>query len=173
MQALIQEGKVRYGGLSNHTVELMERAMQVGPVTSNQDQYSMLYRAIEHAVLPFSLQHGIGVLAWSPLASGFLTDDFDLESLDSRDFRRRHRFAQEPTFTKIKRVRETLHAIAQDHHKKMVDLVVAWVLRQPALTGAIMGIRNEREARTMIEGVGWQLTPQEIQAIEQALLILA
>ena len=132
----------------------------------------MLYREVEHAILPFSLQHGIGVLAWSPLASGFLTDDFDLESLDQRDFRRRHRFAQEPTFTRIKQVRETLRAIAQDHHKRMVDLAIAWVLRQPALTGAIMGIHNEREAMTMVDGIGWKLTPEEIQAIEQALAVL-
>ena len=172
MQALIQEGKVRYGGLSNHTVELMERAMKIASVTSNQDQYSMLHRAAEQDVLPFSWQRGIGVLAWSPLASGFLADDFDLESLDQRDFRRRHRFAQEPTFTGIKQVRETLRAIAQDHHKKMVDLAIAWVLRQPALTGAIVGIRNEREAMTMAGGVGWKLTPEELQAIEQVLAIL-
>lgn len=173
MQALIQEGKVRYGGLSNHPVELMERARKIAPITSNQDQYSMLYRVVEHDVLPFSLQYGIGVLAWSPLASGFLTDDFDLESLDSHDFRRRHRFAQKSTLTKLKQARETLHTIAQDHSKKMVDLAIAWVLRQPALTGAIMGIRNEQEAMTMAGGVGWKLTPEELQAIEQALAILA
>ena len=63
MRALIQEGKVRYGDLSNHPVELMERAMKIAPITSNQEQYSMLHRAIEHDILPFSLQHAIGVLA--------------------------------------------------------------------------------------------------------------
>ncbi len=78
MQTLIQEGKVRCGGLSNHTPDLMERAMTIAPITSNQDQYSMLHRAIERDVLPYSQQHNIGVLAWSPLASGFLTDGFDL-----------------------------------------------------------------------------------------------
>src|SRR5205807_890811 len=81
MQALIQEGKVRYGGLSNHTVDLMERALAVAPITSNQHQYSLLARVIEQDVLPFSEEHKIGVLCWSPLASGFLTDEFDLDSL--------------------------------------------------------------------------------------------
>src|SRR5947209_19722701 len=114
MQALIQEGKVRYGGLSNHTVELMERAMKIAPVTSNQHQYSMLHRAAEQDVLPFSCMCDFCLLAWSPLASGFLADDFDLDTLDAYDFRRRHRFAQEPTFTKINQVRATLCAIAQD-----------------------------------------------------------
>ena len=171
MQTLIQEGKVRYGGLSNHTPDLMERAMMIAPITSNQHQYSLLHRAIERDILPFSQQHNIGVLAWSPLASGFLTDGFDLESLDPQDFRRRRPFAQEPAFTRLKQLRATLQAIAQDHHKKMVDLAIAWVLRQPALTGAIMGIRSEQEAREMAGGLDWKLTDQELQAIEQALTL--
>jgi aryl-alcohol dehydrogenase-like predicted oxidoreductase len=171
MQALIQEGKVRYGGLSNHTLELMRRAMTVAPITSNQHQYNLLHRKIEQGVLPFSQQHGIGVLAWSPLASGFLTDGFDLESLDPHDFRRRHPYAEEPTYSRLKQLRSTLQAIAQDHHKKMADLAIAWVLRQTALTGAIIGIRNEQEAAEMVGGLNWQLTDQEIQTIEQALTL--
>ena len=171
MQTLIQEGKVRYGGLSNHTPDLMERAMTLAPITSNQHQYSLLHRDIERDVLPFSQQHNIGVLAWSPLASGFLADGFDLESLDPQDFRRRRPFAQEPAFTRLKQLRATLQAIAQGHHKKMVDLAIAWVLRQPALTGAIIGIRSEQEAREMAGGLDWKLTDQELQAIEQALTL--
>src|SRR2546423_6865035 len=171
MQTLIQEGKVRYGGLSNHTPDLMERAMTIAPITSNQDQYSLLHRAIERDVLPFSQQHNIGVLAWSPLASGFLTDGFDLESLDPQDFRRRRPFAQEPAFTRLKQLRAMLPTIAQYHHKNMVDLAIAWVLRQPALTGAIMGIRSEQEAREMAGGINWKLTDQETQVIEQALTL--
>ena len=170
MQALIREGKVRYGGLSNHTIELMQRAMKIAPITSNQHQYSMLERSIEDDVLPFSERQGIGVLAWSSLASGFLTDTFDVESLDARDFRRRHPFAQEPSYSRIRRVREMLRAIAQDHHKTMVDLAIAWLLRQPGLTGAIMGIRSEQDALTMTGGVDWMLSAQEIEAVEQALM---
>ncbi len=171
MQALIQEGKVRFGGLSNHTLELMQRAMTVAPITANQHQYNLLNRAIEHDVLPFSQQHNIGVLAWSPRASGFLTDGFDLESLDPHDFRRRHPYAEEQTYTRLKRLRSTLQAVAQDRHKKMVDLAIAWVLRHQAVTGAIIGIRNEQEAVEMVGGLDWQLTEQEIQAIEQALAL--
>jgi len=173
MQTLIREGKVRYGGLSNHTVDLVRRAMAVAPVTSNQHQYNLLHRAIERDILPFSQQHGIGVLAWSPLASGFLTDEFDLDSLDPQDFRRRRPYAEPQTYTRLKRVREMLQAIAQDHRKKLTDLAIAWVLRDPALTGAIIGIRSEHEALEMAGGVNWKLTGQEIQAIEQALALWA
>ena len=91
---------------------------------------------------------------------------------ENRDERRRQRpFAQEPAFTRLKQLRATLQTIAQNHHKKMVDLAIAWVLRQPALTGAIMGIRSEQEAREMAGGIDWKLTDQETQAIEQALAL--
>jgi aryl-alcohol dehydrogenase-like predicted oxidoreductase len=171
MQTLIQAGKVRYAGLSNHTLDLMERALTVAPITSNQHQYNLLYRDIENDVLPYSQLHNIGVLSWSPLASGFLADGFDLESLEPADFRRKHPYTQEPAATRLKQVRHVLQNIAQDHHKTMVDLALAWVLRQPALTGAIVGIRNEQEARTMANGIDWQLTDQELQTIEQALAV--
>jgi aryl-alcohol dehydrogenase-like predicted oxidoreductase len=169
MQALIVEGKVRFGGLSNHTVDLMERALSVAPITSNQHQYNMLNRDIEYDVLSFSQQHAIGVLCWSPLASGFLADGFDLDSLDPHDFRRRRRYAQEPAYSRLKQVRSTLETIARGHHKRLVDLAIAWVLRQPAVTGAIVGIRNEQEAIEMAGGISWKLAEPEIQAIEHAL----
>src|SRR5712692_1292295 len=169
MQNLIKEGKVRYGGLSNHTIELMQRAMTVAPITSNQHQYNLLNREIEQDVLPFSQQHTIGVLCWSPLASGFLADGFDLDSLDPDDFRRGLPYAQELVYSRLKQTRSMLEAIARDHHKKLVDLALAWVLRQPAVTGAIVGIRSEREAMEMAGGINWKLTEPEIQAIEHAL----
>jgi aryl-alcohol dehydrogenase-like predicted oxidoreductase len=169
MQTLIKEGKVRHGGLSNHTIELMQRAMTVAPITSNQHQYNLLNREIELDVLPFSQQHTIGVLCWSPLASGFLADGFDLDSLDPNDFRRRRPYAQEPIYSRLKELRRVLQTIAQDHYKTMAELVIAWVLRQPAVTGAINGIRSPQEALAMPGGLNWKLTDQELQTIEEAL----
>lgn len=169
MQTLIQEGKVRYGGLSNHTIELMQRAMTVAPIMSNQHQYNLLNRDIEHDVLPFSLQHTIGVLCWSPLASGFLVDGFDLDNLDPNDFRRGRPYAQEPTYSRLKELRHVLQTIAQDHHKTMAQLAIAWVLRQPAVTAAINGIRSPQEAQAMPGSLDWKLTDHELQTIEQAL----
>jgi aryl-alcohol dehydrogenase-like predicted oxidoreductase len=169
VQTLIQEGKVRYGGLSNHPVALMARAHALAPVTSNQANYSLLHRQIERDVLPFARGHGIGVLAWSPLESGYLTDHFDVEHLDPADFRRSRPFGQEPAASKLKELRATLTEIARHHQKTLVDLAIAWVLRQPGLTGAIMGIRSEQEARQMAGGVGWHLPDEDLAAIERAL----
>jgi aryl-alcohol dehydrogenase-like predicted oxidoreductase len=145
--------------------------MKVAPITSNQHLYNLLNREIEQDVLPFSLQHNIGVLAWSPIASGFLTDDFDLESLDPQDFRRQHPYSREPTSTRLKHLRKVLHAIAQEHKKRMVDIAIAWILKHPAVTGAIIGIRNGQEAAEMAGGINFSLTDGEIQAIEQALTL--
>ncbi|HEX9057428.1 MAG TPA: aldo/keto reductase [Ktedonobacterales bacterium] len=168
LHTLIREGKVRYGGLSNHPIELIARAMRIGPVTATQYQYSLLHADIERDILPFARQSGIGVLAWSPLASGFLTDGFDLDALDPADFRRRHPLAQEPGYTRLRRLRDSLGSIARRQNKTLSELAIAWVLRQPALTGAIMGIRNEREARAMIGGLDWELSAEDLNAIEAA-----
>ncbi len=94
LQTLIGEGKVRHGGISNHPAEAVERALEVGPVAALQYQYSLLHREHDNDILPLAERHDIGVLAWSPLASGFLADDFDLDALEPDDFRHRHPFAQ-------------------------------------------------------------------------------
>src|SRR5258708_36240838 len=122
MQTLIQEGKVRYGGLSNHPIDLVQRAMTVAPITSNQHQYNLLHRAIEHDVLPFSQQHGIGVLAWSPLASGFLTGDFDLDSLAAQDFRRRPPYAEAQTYSRLHQLRQIPQPTPQHPPKHLTTL---------------------------------------------------
>ena len=169
LQTLIQEGKVRYGGLSNHPVALMERVLALGPIASNQHQYNLLNREIERDVLPFSQEHNIGVLCWSPLASGFLVDTFDLEVLDPQDFRRKRPFAQEPTYTRLKQLRKTLQSFAHDHNRTLFELAIAWILRHPAVTGAIIGIRSAKEAQQMLNGCDWNLTDEDIAVIDQAL----
>ncbi len=168
LQELIRVGKVRYAGLSNHTVDLIERALRVGPVTSNQVQYNPLQRKIEKDILPFSQRNSIGVLGWGSLAEGFLTDKFDITKLDPKDFRRNHWYAQPENKAKVERVRETLSKIARAHNCSMVDVVVAWELTHPAMTGAIIGIRSEKEAEEMIAGTKLALTRDEMAEIDLA-----
>ncbi|HEY1353302.1 MAG TPA: aldo/keto reductase [Ktedonobacteraceae bacterium] len=169
MDALIQEGKVRYAGLSNHPPDLMQRALAVAPIAASQHQYSLLAREIERAILPFARRSGIGVLAWSPLASGFLTDRFAPEMLDPQDFRRQHPFAREEAWSKLRQIRQGLLKLARVHGHTLTDLAIAWLLHQPGLTGAIMGIRTEQDARTMAHGLDWTLSEQERQEIERLL----
>ena len=138
LQDLVAEGKVRHGGLSNHPPELVERALAVGPIAALQFQYSALAREHEEDLLPYALERGLGVIVWSPLASGFLTDGFSLDDFADDDFRRTHPFAE----LDLAPTHEELRARGGGSVTRgALDLV----LSHPAVTGAIVGIRNERE----------------------------
>ena len=139
LQSLIAEGKVRWAGLSNHTVELVERAHRVAPVTSCQEQLSLLAAPDDPRVLDFARDHRIGVLCWAPLASGFLTDGFDLDALETDDFRRRSRLAER--FDEVERHRQE----AAERGRTLRRHAVAWVLEQPGVTAAIIGVRTAAE----------------------------
>ena len=138
---LVAEGKVRHGGLSNHRAEEIERALAAGPVASLQHQYSYLARDVENEILPLALERGLGVIVWAPLASGFLTDGFDIEALDAGDFRRTHAFAELDLDTARAELRHEGGTAARG--------AIRWVLSNPAVTGAIVGVRNEREAEEL------------------------
>jgi aryl-alcohol dehydrogenase-like predicted oxidoreductase len=166
---LIDEGKVRYAGISNHPIELIERAMKVGPVTSLQEQYNPLHRATE-AFFPFVTKHGIGLLGWGSLAEGFLADGFDLERLDPDDFRRtRLDLGKRDNYEKIKRIRQRLISISESRHISLVSLVIAWELSHQELTGAIIGAKSPKEAKEMAEAATAQLSRTEIGDFEAAI----
>jgi aryl-alcohol dehydrogenase-like predicted oxidoreductase len=150
---------------------LTERAAAIAPITSNQHQYSLLYQKEAGQIFPYSQQHNIGLLAWSPLASGFLVDDFSLENLDADDFRHRHWLAQPERHDRLQEVRSKLLAIAHDNGRTLRELAIAWVLAHPAVTGAIIGIRNQQEARQLAAGLDWQLAEETKQAVEEVLEI--
>ncbi len=171
MQRLIKEGRVRYGGLSNHSPELIARALQVGPVVSSQNQFNPFKRAAEKDVFPFCLKNHVGVLSWGSLSEGVFTDDFDINNLDPNDFRRKQFYAHPENGEKVDRARGAFGTIARDRRVKMSDIVVAWELTHPALTGVIIGVRNEKEAREMAGGVGLKLSNSEMSAIDQALRV--
>jgi aryl-alcohol dehydrogenase-like predicted oxidoreductase len=139
LQSLIVEGKVRWAGLSNHTIELVGRAHRVAPVTSCQEQLSLLAGPDDPRVLDFARDHGVGVLCWAPLASGFLTDDFSLDALEPEDFRRRSQLATRGD--EIERHREEAAARGRTLRRH----ALAWVLEQPGVTAAIVGPRNAAE----------------------------
>jgi aryl-alcohol dehydrogenase-like predicted oxidoreductase len=141
---LIAEGKVAAGGLSNHRPDLMARAATVGPVSVVQHQYSLLHRAPEvDGVLDWCADNGALFLAWSPLASGFLADGFELDALEAGDFRRRKRFA-DPDRLNLGQLRRGLLALANQAGLSMTALAVGWILAKGAR--AIIGARTPAEA---------------------------
>ena len=142
LHELVAEGKVRHGGLSNHPPELVERALAVGSVAGLQFQYSALVRDDEQRLLPFARERGLGAIVWSPLASGFLTDGFSLDVLARDDFRRTHPFAE----LDLTETRDELRARGGG---SVTRGALDFVLSHPDVTGAIVGIRNEREGREL------------------------
>jgi aryl-alcohol dehydrogenase-like predicted oxidoreductase len=159
---LIDEGTVRAGGLSNHPVELMDRAAAIGPVSVVQHQYSLLHRAPEtDGVLDWCREHQVPFLAWSPLASGFLADGFDVTALTSGDLRRRLRWA-DPAVLDLPALRRDLATIAAGGGLSMSALAAGWLLAQGALP--IIGARTPAEAR---EIAAFRPIPPDLAAAAQ------
>jgi aryl-alcohol dehydrogenase-like predicted oxidoreductase len=154
---LVAEGKVRHGGISNHRPEDVERALTVGPVAALQYEYSVLARGVEEVILPLALARGLGVIVWAPLASGFLTDGFSVELLHEDDFRRGHPFAQ----LKLEPVRSALGA----GRRTAAQGAISFVLSHPAVTGAIVGVRNQQEGAELAQMGELRLTLDEVAAI--------
>jgi aryl-alcohol dehydrogenase-like predicted oxidoreductase len=143
LQELIAEGTLRWAGLSNHTAELVERAHAVATVTSCQEQLSLLAGPDDPDVLRVVRERGIGLLCWAPLASGFLVDGFDPESLEQDDFRRRSRLRERAGEIEVHGAEAAARGRTLRRH------AVAWVLEQEAVTAAIVGVRSEAEAREL------------------------
>jgi aryl-alcohol dehydrogenase-like predicted oxidoreductase len=169
VQRLISEGMVRYAGLSNHPVELIERAVAVGSVVSAQHRYNLFTRDIERDVLPFCRGRGIGVLSWSSLGEGLLSDDFQIERLEANDFRRSSPNFQEPRFSRIRELVAQLSSIASAAGRSVSDLAIAWLLTQ-GVTGAIVGVRTEEEARQLADAARWTPSEEVLRRVDAALV---
>jgi aryl-alcohol dehydrogenase-like predicted oxidoreductase len=171
MRELKVEGKVRWIGVSNFTAEQMARAAQIAPVTSDQPPYSMIRRAVEESVLPHCLKHGIGVISYAPMASGLLTGAMTKEraaALPADDFRSRNPEFKEPKLSKNIELVERLRKVGARHGRGPGEVAIAWVLRNPAITGAIVGARNAKQAEGVMLAGELKLTPEEINEIEGA-----
>ena len=142
MAALHSEGKVRNIGVSNFNVAQMTRAQLIAPIASLQPRYSLIHREIESEILPFVTQANIGVIAYSPMASGLLTGAMTRERiavLSADDWRHDHEDFREPQLSRHLRLVSLLRTIGQRHGRSPAEVAVAWVLSTPAVTGAIVG----------------------------------
>jgi aryl-alcohol dehydrogenase-like predicted oxidoreductase len=171
MSKLKAEGKVRWIGVSNFDVSQMERAATIAPVTSNQPPYSIIRRKIEEEILPHCLKNGIGVISYAPMASGLLTGAMTREraaSLSADDFRSRNPEFKEPNLSKNLELVDRLRLVGARHGCGPGAVAIGWVLRHPAITGAIVGSRNARQAEGVMNAGDLKLTKDEIAEIEGA-----
>jgi aryl-alcohol dehydrogenase-like predicted oxidoreductase len=167
-----QQGKIRWIGVSNFTVEQMKRAQQIAPITSLQPPYSMLRRTIEQEILPFTLANGIGVINYSPMVSGLLTGAMTAEriaALPSDDWRRKSVEFTEPRLSKNLRLVELLREIGSAHGVGPGVIAVAFTLHHPAVTAAIVGGRSGKQVEGLAPALEFRLTEEEFARIEKFL----
>lgn len=161
-----KEGKVRFIGVSNFGVDLLERCEKIAHVQSLQPIYNMLERGIEPEIIPYCRTHGIGIIAYSPMQSGLLTGSFDINRLPPDDWRITHseKF-REPKFSRGLRLVEQLRPMATKYGKSVGQLAVNWVLRNDAVTSAIVGARTAAQVEENTGAVGWEITTADLKVI--------
>jgi aryl-alcohol dehydrogenase-like predicted oxidoreductase len=163
------EGKIRWIGVSNFSVKQIRRAKAIAPVTSLQPPYSLINRAVEEDLLPYCLREGIGVIIYSPMASGLLTGAMTkvrAAKLSKDDWRSTDPEFQEPRLSQNLTLVEKLREIGYRHGRSPGEVAVAWTLRNPAVTGAIVGARNARQASGTMRAGELRLSDKEINEIE-------
>jgi aryl-alcohol dehydrogenase-like predicted oxidoreductase len=166
------EGKIRHIGVSNFNARQMQRALTVAPVTSLQPPYSLLATEVESSTLPFALEHGIGVIVYSPMASGMLSGAMTRERiarLPEDDWRKRSPNFQEPLLSRNLRLVEMLRAIGKRRNATPGEVAIAWTLRNPAVTGAIVGVRNAEQVSGIAGAADVNLSADEVLEIKQVL----
>jgi aryl-alcohol dehydrogenase-like predicted oxidoreductase len=169
LAALQSEGKVRCIGMCNADADQLARVHRIAPVTSNQPPYSIIRPEIEARTLPFCEQHGIGVIVYSPMQSGLLTGKMTrerLSALPETDWRRNGKYFQEPLLTTALETVERLKIVAAKHGRTPGEIAIAWTLRHPAVTGAIVGARRPDQIDGIVNAANVTLTAQDIQEIE-------
>lgn len=171
MAELQREGKLRYIGVSNFNVEQIRRLQAIAPVASLQPPYSLIKPEVEEHLLPFCLEQQIGVIVYSPMMSGLLTGKMTREriaQMPDDDWRQSNPEFQEPRLTRNLELVEVLRSIGARHGRSPGEVAVAWTLRHPAVTGAIVGARRPSQIEGTVGAADFRLSPEELAEIEQA-----
>jgi aryl-alcohol dehydrogenase-like predicted oxidoreductase len=168
---LISAGKIRYAGVSNFQYDMshMHRTQAVRPIASLQGAYSMLRRYPEAAPFDYLRENNIGFLAYSPMQAGILTGKFHLARVAKDDWRRNTHEYKEPNLSINHDFVEALRPIAGKYDKTVAQLVIAWVLRRPEVTSAIVGARRPSQIEETVGGAGWKIAPEDLNHIDELL----
>ncbi len=170
METLLEiqaQGKIRHIGVSNYSVAQMKECLKVGNLVSLQPEYSLLERSIEQETASFCIKNQVGIIAYSPLSSGVLTGKYD-KSTKFKDWRSKGiigTFTGEGYENNIDKV-DRLKALAEADGKTCGQMAINWVTRQPGLTTALVGVKNERQMEENLRSLGWELTAEQQHAIE-------
>jgi aryl-alcohol dehydrogenase-like predicted oxidoreductase len=167
---LKREGKVRYIGVSNFNVEQLQRALAIAPVDSLQPPYSLIHPEVDHEVLPFCVQHDIGVIVYSPMMSGLLSGRMTGERINNfpeDDWRKYNAEFQEPRLYRNLWLAELLKNIGRHHGRSAGEIAIAWTLRSSAVTGAIVGGRSPDQVDGIVGAADFRLSEDELDGIDR------
>lgn len=165
---LQREGKVRWIGVSNFSVAQMRRAEAIAPINSLQPPYSLIRPEVEHEILPYCQEHNIGVIVYSPMYSGLLSGKMTAErikNMPSDDWRQRDPEFQMPRLELNLRLVSTLAEIGKRHGVEPGAVAIAWTLRHPGVTGAIVGARRPSQVDGIFPSAAFRLSPQETEQL--------
>jgi aryl-alcohol dehydrogenase-like predicted oxidoreductase len=166
---LRKQGKVRHIGVSNFSVEQLKRIMPIAPVESLQPPYSMIRPEIENETLPYCGENRIGVVCYSPMGKGLLTGKFSRERADSlpeSDHRSRDPMFSGKNLEANLQLVEGLQRLAARHNKNVAELAIAWTLRRPEVTSAIVGARRPDQIEQTVSAGDWKLGPEDLAEID-------
>ena len=172
LMRLVEQGKVRAAGVSNFDVGLLRRCETIRHVDSLQPPFSLIRREAAAAEIPWCAEQGTGVIAYSPMQSGLLTDRFDaarVAGLASDDWRRRSAEFREPRLERNLALRDALRPVARRHGATVSAVAVAWTLAWPGVTGAIVGARSARQVDGWIGATALELTGEDLDEIGAAI----
>lgn len=163
------EGKIRWLGVSNFSVQEMQRAQAIAPVTSLQPPYSLVRREVEASILPFCHQENIGVIVYSPMYNGLLTGTMTrerIQGLPDNDWRKFDAEFNEPNLTRNLTIVDRLKVVGAKQGRSAGEVAIAWTLHHPAVTGAIVGVRNARQAEGVMCASDFRLTQADVAFLE-------
>ncbi|MBI9045768.1 MAG: aldo/keto reductase [Anaerolineaceae bacterium] len=166
---LQKEGKVRWIGVSNFSVAQMQRAQLIAPISTLQPPYSLIRPEVQEEILPFCQEHNIGVIVYSPMYSGLLTGKMTAERIKNMppdDWRQRDPEFQMPRLEKNLQLVSTIKEIGKQHNVEPGVVAIAWTLRNPAVTGAIVGARRPSQVDGIFPSTEFRLSSEEIEQLD-------
>ena len=176
---LVRAGKIRYMGASNYTASQLEKALMLSEIhqwesfSALQAEYSLIVRSVEWELLPLCKEEGVGFLAWSPVAGGWLTGKYGRNQPPPSNSRvgRNDRWDDQPEQRESEltwRVIDNLIEIGKDCGKTPAQIALNWILQQPGITASILGVRTLEQLKENLGCIGWQLSEEEMNKLKKA-----
>ncbi len=170
LEEIRSRGKVRCLGVSNFSVEQLERVRPRAGITSLQPPYSLAFPEVDEEILPYCAENGIGTINYSPMASGLLSGKMTrerIETMPDDDWRKKHRRFRDPELSRYLELAGLLAEIGSSRGRTAGEVAIAWTLQHPAITGAIVGMRSPEQVGGVIGAAEIELTGDENRAIDR------